>query len=419
MPWPALLEGCLWGLAVWVKPHAIIPAMVVWLLTAPRRAGRRAVVADLLGNLAGGLLVGAAGVAYLVASGTWPYFVEVFTVWNTGYAAATWHELPWRFSPQLRYFPPWSYLQVLAIPVALLFVLDARPGGPVGRRLPGWLWHAAADDATRFARLALAAMYLGWTTQALFLQREFHYAHIPETLMLLFVLAARRWAGGFLGLAWLAVTSALVLAWAAVPPNITGGGPTRGSEWLILHPAADPARVKWWADCWRIGLPTPDYRRRRDALGMVHGFHAANDWVQLGETADWLRARGVRDGELLCWDDAPHALYLELGVRPAFRFQHVGQMMGISPAHEALVRAELCAVPRPRWVVADLLRLKAVDPALADRLADAGPGRLLAALPDRARREFPYDQPAVYRSGGGRGRYVVFALRRPIAWCSP
>jgi hypothetical protein len=235
--------------------------------------------------------------------------------------------------------------------------------------------------------------------------------------MLLFVLAAQRWAAGFLLLVWLALTSALVLAGAAASTNATGVGPSRGPAWAVLHPAADPDRAARWADCWRADLPEPEYRRRMNALGMVRGFHSANDWEQLGEAADWLRARGVRDGELLCWDDAPHALYLALGVRPAFRFQHVGQMTGISLDHEARVRAELCAAPRPRWVVADLLRLEAVDPALAGRLGDAGPDRLPAALPDRTRREFPYNQPAVYRSGDGRGRYVVFELRHPITWC--
>jgi len=411
-------EGALWGLAVWIKPHAVIPAAVVWLLTASWAGGRRAVLADLLGNVAGGLLVGAAGIAYLVASGTWPHFVEVFTVWNTGYTAATWDELPHRLPLQLHYFPPWSYLQLFSVPVAVLCVLDARPGGPVGRRLPAWLWDAGADDVARFARLALAAVYLGWTAQALVLQREFHYVHVPETLMLLFVLASQRWAAGFLGLAWLAVTGALVLLGSALPSNAAGVGPPRGPTWAVLHPAADPARVAWWTDCWRTGLPAPDYRRRMNALGMVRGFHSANDWEQLGDVADWLRARGVRDGELLCWDDAPHALYLATGVRPAFRFQHVGQMTGISPDHETRVQAELCAVPRPRWVVADLLRLEAVDPALTGRLGDTGPNLLPTALPGWARREFPFDQPVVYRSGAGHGRYVVFELRGPISWCS-
>jgi hypothetical protein len=363
------------------------------------------------------LLVGSAGVAYLVASGTWPHFVEVFTVWNTGYTAATWDELPQRLPLQLDYFPPWSYLQLLGVPVAVLCVLDARPGGPVGRRLPGWLWDATSTDAVRFARLALAAVYLGWVAQALVLQREFHYVHVPETLLVLFVLAAQRWAATFLLLVWLAVTSALVLAGAASSTNVTGVGPMRGPAWAVLHPAADPARATWWADCWQTDLPAPDDRRRMNALGMVRGFHSANDWEQLGEVADWLRTRGVRDGELLCWDDAPHALYLALGLRPAFRFQHVGQMTGISRDHEARVRAELCAVPRPRWVVADLLRLEAVDPTLAGRLDDTGPDHLPTALPDPTRREFPYAQPAVYRSGDGRGRYVVIELRHPIPWC--
>ncbi len=416
----ALLEGVLWGAAVWIKPHVVVPAAVVWLLTAPRvlaLGGRRALLADLLGNVAGGSVVGAAGVAYLVASGTWPSFLEVFTVWNTGYAAATWDELPHRLPLQLHYFPPWSYLQLVGLPVAALCVLDARPGGPVGRRLPRWLWDAGADDATRFARLALAAVYLGWTAQALVLQREFHYVHIPETLMLLFVLASQRWAAGALMFGWLAVTSALVLAGTAASSNITGMGPPRGPAWAVLHPAVDPTRMKWWADCWRTGLATAAYRQRMDALGMVHGFHSANDWEQLGEVADWLRARNVRDGELLCWDDAPHALYLLLDLRPTFRFQHVGQMKGISPDHEARIQAELCAVPRPRWVVADLLRLESAVPDLAGRLSDAGPDRLPTELPDWARREFPYGQPAVHRSGDGRGRYVVFELRKPIPWC--
>ncbi len=423
----ALLQGALWGVAVWVKPHAVIPAAVVWLLTAPRvfaAGGRRAVLTDLLGNVAGGLLVGAAGVAYLVLSGTWPYFVEVFTDWNAGYAAAMWAELPDRYALQLSYFPPWSYLQLLSLPVAGLCVLDARPWapraagpGPVSRRLPGWLWDPAAGEAVRSARLVLAAVYLGWTAQALFTQRGFHYVHVPETLMLLFLLATQRWPAGFVMTVWLAVTSAAVLAGPVEPANAAGVGPPRGPAWAVLHPAADPDRVRWWADCWRAGLPPREYRRRRDGVGLVRGFHSANDWEQLGEVADWLRARGVRDGELLCWDDSPHALYLELGLRPAFRFLHVGQITGLGPEQETRVRAELCAAPRPRWAVGDLLRLEAVDPDLAGRLADAGPDRLPTALPRWARRAFPYDQPAVFRSGGGRGRYVVVELRRPIPWC--
>src|SRR5205823_3214246 len=73
----AFVEGVLWGLAFWIKPHVAIPAAAVWAATAARLAGTadrpgRRIAADLLGVLAGGLAVGAAGVAWLVASGTWP-----------------------------------------------------------------------------------------------------------------------------------------------------------------------------------------------------------------------------------------------------------------------------------------------------------------------------------------------------------
>jgi hypothetical protein len=418
-----IAEGALWGLAVWIKPHVVVPAAAVWLLTVPRMlavGGWRAMLADLAGNLAGGLAVGVAGIAYLILSGTWPYFVEVFTFWNAGYASVMWAELPYRYGLQFHYFHPWSYLQLFSLPVAVLCVLDARSGtgpGPVGRVLPDWLWDPGSGEAVRFARLAIAALYLGWTAQAFFLQRGFHYVHVPETLMLLFVLASQRWVVGFVMLVWLAITGAVVLSGAAEPANATGVGPPRGPDWAVLHPAADPVRMMRWADCWRTSLPPPAYRERMNAVGLIHNFHAANDWEQLGEAADWLRAHGVRDGELLCWDDAPHALYLKLSVRPAFRFMHVGQMTGIGPEHEDRVRAELCAAPRPRWVVSDLMRLESEIPELLGRLADAGPDLLPRALPADLRCEFPFDQPAVFRSGDGRGRYIIFELRRPIPWC--
>ncbi|HJZ60106.1 MAG TPA: hypothetical protein VKE74_34510, partial [Gemmataceae bacterium] len=53
----SLLEGVLWGLAVWVKPHVMVMAAATWLLTARRVAGGRrwsGVGFDFAGNLLGG-----------------------------------------------------------------------------------------------------------------------------------------------------------------------------------------------------------------------------------------------------------------------------------------------------------------------------------------------------------------------------
>ena len=104
------------------------------------------------------------------------------------------------------------------------------------------------------------------------------------------MLATQRWAAGFLLFLWLTGTSLLVLLGTASAANTTGMGPERGPSWAILHPAFDPARLALWGDCWKTDLSTADYRQRRNALGMVENFHAANDWEQLGEVADWIRA---------------------------------------------------------------------------------------------------------------------------------
>jgi hypothetical protein len=420
-----LVEGALWGLACWVKPHVIVPAAVVWLLTAPRliRIGSaRSLAGDLAGNLLGGVFVGALGVGVLVGTGTWPHFVEVFTFWNTGYASLMWEELPVRFDVQLHYFPPWSYLQVVAVPVALLCVLDGRPRpgvGPVGRRLPAWLWDTGSDDRVRFARLVLAAVYLGWVGQAFFLQRDFHYVHVPETLMMLAVLATHRWKAGLVCTAWLAASSLLVglgLFSSQNPPPVRTFARL---DWgvLFVHPAADPARWPLWWDCWRGDLTEVEYYRRRNAVALVKDFHGSNDWEQLAEVADELRRRGAGDRDVVCWHDAPHAVYLLLGVRPGFRFLHVSQMIGVGPAQQDRVRAELsAAAPHVRWVVSDLWRAGADVPESLGDPTSTGPDLLPLGMIPEVRDEFPFDQPAVFRSGGGRGRYILHELKHPITW---
>ena len=373
---------------------------------------------DLAGIFLGGVLIGATGLSYLVVSGTWPHFLEVFTFWNGGYATLMWAELPIRMGAQLHYFPPWSYLQLIAIPLAILCVIDSWAGMP-GRVLPAWLWDSGSSDRVRFARLLLAAVYLGWTAQGLFFQRDFHYVHVPETLMLLAVLASQRWVAGFAVIVWLALSCLVVaLGWSPAqnPP------PTRsaiGADWgmVFYHPSADGDRLRLWPDCWRIGLTDSEYYRRRNAAGLVKNFHGTNDWEQLDEVARELRQRGARDGEVLCWHDAPHAVYLMLDIRPGFRFQHVSQMTGVGEAQRDRVRVELdAAAPRVRWVVSDLWRVGADAPEVLGDPTATGPDLLPPEMIPEIRDEFPFDQPAVFRSGQGRGRYVIHELKHPIVW---
>jgi hypothetical protein len=376
-----VLEGAVWGLAVWFKPHALPVCACVWLATV-----RRGWLADAAGYLVGGGAVGAAGVLVLVATGTWPAFVEVFTVWNQSYFGRTWDELWFRMPLELVYFPPWSY----AHPVAVLLSI----------------WKLTRRDR---AGRAVAALYLGWLIQAAILQRHIPYVHVPEILLMLAVFAVCRWPAVPLAVAWLAVLPLV----ADPPAPLAGRGaqPTRHGGWRTRHPATDPERMNLWADCWRP-VPARDAARRMDAVALVDRFHGAATWGELAEVAGFLRGQGVRDGELICWDDSPHALYLDLGLRPGFRFQHVHQMRGNDEASRQRVDDELAAaLPGARFVVGDLRFVAGTDPPGIGDWTDSGPDLLPPGLNPGYRERFPFDRPAVFRSAGGRGRYVVYAVR--------
>ena len=172
------LEGALWGVAVWIKPHCLLMAAGVWLFsvwrvanTAERRFAGFA--ADLLGNLACGLALAVLGIGGIALSGGWPYFWDILTVWAPEYARLARREFAGRYHQELHWFPPWSLWLIPTVPLAMLSILDApfwssahdgepRPG-PVGRILPRWLWVHAAESggALRPRRAGRALPRLG------------------------------------------------------------------------------------------------------------------------------------------------------------------------------------------------------------------------------------------------------------------
>jgi len=136
------------------------------------------------------------------------------------------------------------------------------------------------------------------------------------------------------------------------------------------------------------------------------------DLVELGAVADFLREQGVRDGELIAWHDSPHELYLELGIKPGFRFLHVGTMFGLGKWQREQVLCELqAAIPHARFVVSDMHRITRHH----DRLTEVGPDGLPLVLPAWQRAEFPFNQPVVFRSPSGR--YLVHAIGNPVTSC--
>ena len=411
-----LVAGIAAGLALTVKPHAVIPLMLGLAAGLPgiaARGGLRATLAYSAAGLGGVALVGLALVGYLLRSGAWDSFVEVFTVWNTGYAAVMWGELPRRLAVEFDYFAPWNYLHLVAVPVALVSALDAAGGGALGARLPARLWRRATSAADRSARLTLSLFYLGWTLQALVVQREFHYVHVPEILLALAVLRSQGWWPALAVLGWLGASTVLIglgLVPDQTPPagNCDPDAPT--AVW-VRHPLAEPERWAAWPSCFRAGLGRREAAERSRHLAQIREFSSGTDWAELTDIADELRRLGAGDREVLAWHDTPHGVYLLVPAWPGFRFQHVSAMMNLGPQYEARVLAELEAARNIKYVVTDLKRV-AVDGAAMPEYTSAGADGLPVSTRADLKLSFPLNCPVIFRSGG-TGRYALHLFRAP------
>jgi hypothetical protein len=418
----AFFQGLLWGMAVWIKPHVMIPAALVWLATSflfYQRGGWRGFIADFLGNLLGGALLGALGLSYLRFSGSWEAFLEVNEFWTPSYLDRVfdWSEIRHRARHQDAYFPPWSYFHWLAMPVAFAAVLDGLTGW-VSRWMSGWLWNTAVDRRQRLARLFPAALYLGWTLQAAALQREFHYVHVAEIFLILNVTACQRWAVGFATIAVLMVASVLVAngwfdnkadRWPGVvlghDPIVSPRHPiTTGREWVK------------WRDAWRFGLTKEESLARMWSFSRAGGLEAAPDWVELNEIAGELARRGAKDGDVIAWNDSTHPVFLLLKQKPALRYMHVRTFQLIGKEHEQRIFDDAKeAAKTARFVVSDLrcLWINERVPYPNSRHDED----YVVILPPPGLDFggngvwFPYERPVVYRSGHGAGRYLIHDLQ--------
>jgi hypothetical protein len=365
-----------WGAAFWIKPFVAVPALACWLtsLLLLLRCGVRAprqVALDAGCLLLGGLAVSGAAVLYLWGSGTWPYFWDVFTTWNPNYRTRKDPLGAVRIGYILTNWVPWTGLHFLAVPIALVALLRAG----VGRRGP-----LTTEPARREA--LLGAFYVGWWLQVLFLQKTFDYVLAPLILLAVALLAGR-----------MALLKRSLPARAAVLAF--------GLAALFFSPLLRPERLALWGRCWREGS-TPALR---DRLQLTITMFTPN-YEELSAVADYLRSRGVQDGELTCWANTTHPLYLELDVKPAIPYMHVDQTLAYFPMKEELIRQQLAASGQ-RFVVSDLQSI--VDTPEAAHAEQ--PGRPLALPPDfpsEWAELFPWYEPVVFRCG----RYLVHEVTR-------
>jgi hypothetical protein len=155
-------------------------------------------------------------------------------------------------------------------------------------------------------------------------------------------------------------------------------------------------------------------------------------WEELAEVAEFLSKEGVRDGEVIAWHNSPHAVYLLLDIKPGFRYMHVVTAITVCDDEKnknvgfPRVMSDLCEAKNrketpARYVVSDLERLFVFAGADENlRAAYVGPAR---ALPDQLlpvnmppnitpQDKFPFDQPTIFRSRKGNGRYIVHKIVR-------
>ncbi len=354
-PAEALLEGALWATAFWIKPFVAVPALACWLVNgAVERRWAGAMLRDTLTVVAGGAAVGAAGLAWLVHSGAWPHVQDVFLHWNPEYLTTSdgW-ERRTRFL--CKAFVPWSLVHLVAAPLAALTLARA-------------LLHSSAARAWALP----SAFYLGWLFQAAYLQKGYEYTLASALPPALVLVAGRAWWPGPLRLGTaVLVAFGLLAAWR--------------------HPLLRSERLAVWERCLREGS-SPEVRDRLKLVTDRNG----TDWTDLRRVADHLRLRGAGDGEVTCYNNSTHPLYVTLGLRPSTRYLHFDTLLMCFPSRREEMRRAL-AESGQKYVVSDL---RAV-PLTPEEVG--GGAALPEAFPDDLTQAFPWSLPVRFRAG----RYLV------------
>lgn len=377
------LEGMLWGSAVWIKPMAVVPALVCWLFSIIWRyraalAGRT-VLLEGAGLLAGGLIVGGTGSLWLWKTGAWTPLWDILLNWDPEYQdffmrwPHRWKALQFWCLTSM----PWCVLHGAALPLAAFTVASV-------------LWRREMPTVKRLVQALLAVLYVGWIGQVLMFQGWYCYHLTPPVLLAITVLAT-----------WMRVPAEPMVRVTLRFHLLLFAGIA-----IFTHPMLRPQRLATWWPCARQG--STNELRDRLALtppqGVVGG---ASDWEDLQRIADFLRHQELPSDELICLHESTMPLYLELNRLPPFRFLFYGQAKGVYRNHRQQVFAEINAC-RPRYVVSDLAMSGIRRYDLQDE--DDSVPKPPPLLPEPLAEVFPWSEPIVFCTR----RYAVHRLDKPI-----
>ena len=373
----AILEGIVWACGFWVKPFIAFPAMALWLMGTMTIRNRNSWLLDLPGILLGGACIGGMGIAWLVSTGAWPYFLETASNWNPDYFACRKNSWSVLRALQITYrLAPWSLLHLVAIPIASVLTIRG-------------VRDSFRSETTQTVRLQqyqplLAVMYLAWMFQAVYLQHPFDYVHVPGILLAVLLLAT-------FSLRTTAATGWKALA--AVYLTVA----------MLFSPLLDQQRLQNWPECVKLERATPTLYERLSLFDQV-------EWENLQRVADYLKANDVHDGEITIYNSTVVYLYPQLGVMPATRYVYLDAVAACCTDHHVAVREELANSPQ-RFIVIDLVESHLMNhyPPEESRTDEALATAKRPPVPDILRGFYNWPESYVFRSG----RYVVHRVTMP------
>lgn len=378
----ACLEGIVWGAAVWLKPHAVFPAALVWLVSLRGFPDWKRRCLDFSGLVTGGLLAGVAGIGWLIAAGSWPAFVDTLLHWNPEYAATgREHWIASRVLTMFFAFWPWILLH---IPAAILAVQQCWTA----------LRHSPSDDPgveveqQKLRQPLIAACYLGWTLQAFLLQHLFHYIHVAPLVLAIFVIA------GSLPSSWMT-------------PDASDNSRTRNTSatavklcfygMIVLIAIASPLlssrRLANWTAA-VTGNLTPAVADRVAIL-------PTTEHQNLAKVEAFLLQQKVQGTEVACFNSELVSLYRRLGTQPPTRFVYTMECLVFLPSRRAEIYGE-AGYRGVRFVVTDVASSHVSPEVREDILRQSRSGHPVI-LKDGKPRSFPLRYPVVFHAG----RYFV------------
>ena len=359
----SITEGLVWGVGIWLKPYVVLVAIAVWLVTVRHNSSLRLAAFDSLGLLIGGLLAGLAGLGWMLGTGCLTAFLEQSREWNPHYFTA--RSAQWtldRFVPMAIRFLPWMLLHPLAALVSLSRIRQALTTSSSGKAEPG-----NSDGALRST--ILAAIYLAWCVHMFLLQHLFDYVHAPGVLLAILVTAD--WLSS-----WKRAGAARFVSYSFAVAAV------------FICPYLDAARINNWKPAFD-GKLTAEFR---DQLACFENPNRAD----MEKVASYLKSRGARDGDVLCFNSDIVSLYRRLGFMPPTKFIYVDQNAAYVPSAADTILQTLMQSGH-KYVVTDILTSGVIAEGFRDEARD-GEQPSPVHLPGTTG-IYPWNQPVVFRAG--------------------